>query len=155
MESWYANGWGTSYANYISPSSLHSIGRFERNDRGCRRVNVSLRERRRLKPARPFLWWCYFLWCDRYFASGGLSDLAGVTMPIPSLLMTLSFTSGPISIVVKVLLTLLIRVNTLYPEVSHTPYIRLAVLLTFFSSMGEKCPGLIGSSPFLSVPFYL
>lgn len=81
---------------------------------------------------------CYFLWCDRYFASGGLSDLAGVTMPIPSLLMTLSFTSGPISIVVKVLLTLLIRVNTFSPEVSHTPYIRLAVLLTLFSSMGEE-----------------
>lgn len=37
---------------------------------------------------------CYFLWCDRYFGSGGLSILGGVTMSVPSLLVTLNFLSG-------------------------------------------------------------
>lgn len=70
-ESWYENGWGcgTSYASYISPQSpLH--WKVWKNDTGCRSINGSLRERRRLKPFRPFLvillfslmWWILCPW---------------------------------------------------------------------------------------------
>lgn len=75
-------------------------------------------------------------------------------MPIPSPLMTLSVTSGPVRRVVT--FTNFIDQSQLFSSSSsHTPYITLAVLPSLFSSKGEECPRLIGSSPFLPLPFYL
>lgn len=72
------------------------LGGFLRMTRQCRNINASLRERRRrLKRAsQTFPSDCYFFWCDRYFGSGGLSILGGVTMSVLSLLVTLNFLSG-------------------------------------------------------------